>query len=114
MKKYLLFFLLYLFLNNNLYADENIINSINIDGIQRIDGETVISYANISKGDTYTEEIGNNVLKSLFETNLFSNIQISFEDNILNIKIQENPTINLVKFYGNSKIKDEDLVIEIL
>ena len=114
MKKYLLFFLLYLFLNNNLYSDENIINSINIDGIQRIDGETVISYANISKGDTYTEEIGNNVLKSLFETNLFSNIQISFEDNILNIKIQENPTINLVKFYGNSKIKDEDLVIEIL
>ena len=114
MKKYLLFFLLYLFLNNNLYADENIINSINIDGVQRIDRETVISYANISKGDTYTEEIGNNVLKSLFETNLFSNIQISFEDNILNIKIQENPTINLVKFYGNSKIKDEDLVIEIL
>ncbi len=114
MKKFFLFFLLCLFLNNNLYANENIINTINIDGVQRIDQETVISYANISKGDLYTEEIGNKVLKSLFETNLFSNIQISFEGNILNIKIQENPTINLVKFFGNSKIKDEDLVIEIL
>ncbi len=114
MKKNLLFFLLYLFLNNHLYANENIINSISIDGIQRIDEETVISYANISKGDIYSEEIGNSILKSLFETNLFSNIQISFEENILNIKIQENPTINLVKFYGNSKVKDEDLVIEIL
>ena len=113
MKKYFLFFLLYLFANTNLFANENTINSITINGTQRIDNETIITYANISKGDVYTEEIGNSVLKSLFETNLFSNIQISFDDNILNIKIQENPTINLVNFYGNSKIKDEDLVIEI-
>tara|TARA_Y200000002_G_scaffold266920_1_gene221879 strand:+ start:104 stop:2317 length:2214 start_codon:yes stop_codon:yes gene_type:complete len=103
-----------LLLNTNLYANENIIKAISIDGMQRIDEETVISYANISKGAIYSEEIGNNVLKSLFETNLFSNIQISFEENILNIKIKENPTINLVKFIGNSKINDEDLVIEIL
>ncbi len=114
MIKHLVLSFLYLFLISNLYANENIINSISIDGIQRIDKETVITYANISKGEAYTEEIGNNVLKNLFETNLFSNIQISFEDNVLNIKIQENPTINLVKFYGNSKIKDEDLEIEIL
>ncbi len=113
MKKYLLFLLLNLFLYNSLYANENIINSISIEGIQRIDKETVISYANISEGDIYTEEVGNNVLRNLFETNLFSNIQISFEANILNIKIQENPTINLVKFIGNSKMKDEDLNIEI-
>jgi len=113
MKKYLLFFLLYLFLNNNLYANENIISSISIDGMQRIDEETIVSYAGISLGDSYTEEIGNKALKNLFETNLFSNIQISFDANILNIKIQENPTINLVNFVGNSKIKDEDLVIEI-
>ena len=114
MKKFIIPFLLCLLLNTNLYANENIIKAISIDGMQRIDEETVISYANISKGAIYSEEIGNNVLKSLFETNLFSNIQISFEENILNIKIKENPTINLVKFIGNSKINDEDLVIEIL
>ena len=48
-------------------------NTISLHGGQRIDEETVISYANISKGDVYTEEIGNKVLKSLYETNLFSN-----------------------------------------
>ena len=100
-------------IRDSLYANENVINSISIEGVQRIDKETVTSYANISKGDVYTEEIGNNVLRNLFETNLFSNIQISFEANILNIKLQENPTINLVRFYGNSKVKDEDLEIEI-
>ena len=89
MIKYLVFFLFYMFLHSNLYANENIINNINIDGIQRIDEETVISYANISNGDSYTEELGNTVLKNLFETNLFSNIQISFEGNILNIKFKK-------------------------
>ena len=113
MKRFFLFFLFNLFLSTNLFASENVIESIRVDGIQRIDKETVILYANISEGDVYSEEKGNNVLKSLFETNLFSNIQISFKENVLNIKIQENPTINLVKFFGNSKIKDEDLVIEI-
>ena len=77
------------------------------------DVDTVISYSNSKIGDQYTEEIGNEILKDLFETNLFSNIEIIFEDNILKINIKENPTINLVKFSGNSKIKDEDLLIEI-
>ena len=57
---------MHLFLNNNLYAGENIISSISIDGMQRIDEETIVSYAGISLGDIYTEEIGNKALKSLF------------------------------------------------
>ena len=63
MKKYIIFLLFYSFCNNNLFANENIINSISVDGMQRIDEETVISYADVSKGDVYTEEIGNNILK---------------------------------------------------
>ncbi len=107
-------YLIFIFLSNfNLYADENIIKSINVEGMQRIDVETVISYSKIVEGSVYTEELGNQVLRNLFETNLFSNIEISFVDNLLNISIKENPTINLVKFSGNSKIKDEDLLIEV-
>ena len=48
----------------------------------------------------------------LFDTNLFSNIEVIFDENRLQINVKENPTINLVKFSGNSKIKDEDLVDE--
>ncbi len=95
------------------FSDTNKINIINVEGNQRIDVETVISYSNIKIGDFYTEETGNIILKKLFETNLFANIEITFENNILQIDVRENPTINLVKFSGNSKIKDEDLIIEI-
>ena len=96
-----------------MLASEETIKSISVEGTQRIDKETVVSYSNIKLGDTYTEELGNNILKELFDTNLFSNITISFNNNDLLISLIENPTINLVKFIGNKKIKDEDLLIEI-
>ena len=94
-------------------ADENIIREIEINGNQRIDVETIISYANVSVDDYYTDEKGNEILKSLFNTELFSNIEIKFSGQKLEIGIIENPTINLIKFNGNSKVEDEDLLLEI-
>ncbi len=95
------------------YADEGAIKEIQIKGNQRIDVETIISYADVSLNDIYTEEKGNEILKSLFNTELFSSIEIKYTENKLSIDIIENPTINLIKFKGNSKVKDEDLLIEI-
>ncbi len=95
------------------FADENIIKEIEINGNQRIDIETIISYANIELDDNYTDEKGNEILKNLFNTELFSNIEIRYIENKIIINIIENPTVNLVKFKGNSKINDEDLLIEI-
>ena len=108
-------FIIFLFFNLTTVAfgDVNKIVEIDIQGTQRIDTETVISYSNVDLGDIYTEELGNKILKDLFDTNLFSNIEVIFDENRLQIKVRENPTINLVKFSGNSKIKDEDLLIEI-
>ena len=102
-----------LFTSSYLFAEDNKILSIEIEGNQRIDKETIISYSKTEVGQTYSESLGNNILKDLFDTNLFSNIEIYFDSNNLLIKIKENPTINLVKFVGNSKIKDEDLFVEI-
>jgi outer membrane protein insertion porin family len=105
--------LLILIITENVNADENKILSIDVTGTQRVDIETVISYAKIEIGETYSDDLGNNALKKLFNTNLFSNIEIFFDNNTLLINVKENPTINLIKFSGNSKIKDEDLLIEI-
>ena len=113
MIKFNIVLFIFVFFSNILFANENKIESIDVIGTQRIDVETVLSYSNIEIGDIYSEEKGNEILKKLFNTNLFSNIEISFENNLLSITIKENPTINLVKFSGNSKVKDEDLLIEI-
>ncbi len=100
-------FLSFIYLNSATLANDNRIENINVIGTQRIDIETVVSYSNTNLGDVYSEELGNQILKDLFNTNLFSNLEISFENNSLLIEVKENPTINLVKFTGNSKIKDQ-------
>ena len=109
---YFIIFLLFNF-TTIAFSDVDKIDEIDVLGTQRIDTETVISYSNVELGDIYTEELGNKILKDLFDTNLFSNIEVIFDENRLQINVKENPTINLVKFSGNSKIKDEDLLIEI-
>ena len=111
--RYTLIIFLLFNLTTVAFSDVNKIDEIDIQGTQRIDIETVISYSNVNLGDIYSEELGNKILKDLFDTNLFSNIEVIFDENRLQINVKENPTINLVKFSGNSKIKDEDLLIEI-
>ncbi len=109
------FLALIIFLNSItiIYASEDHINEIEIIGNQRIDTETIISYAETNLNEVYTEEKGNQILKKLFNTELFSNIEIKYNNNKLIISIVENPTINLIKFTGNSKVSDEDLLIEV-
>ncbi len=115
MKKIISYIILILLVNTSgiLSEESNIITNIEIEGNQRIDYETVILYSKAEINEIYTDELGNSILKRLFETDLFSNIEISFTNNSLRIKVVENPTINLIKFKGNSKVKDDDLLIEV-
>ncbi len=114
MQKFFSFLVVFLFsIHTVSLSDSNSIVSIEINGNQRIDKETIISYSEISLGETYTNDLGNLILKKLFDTDLFSNIEVSFQDKTLNILVTENPTVNLVKFSGNNKIKEEDLLLEI-
>ena len=83
------------FLNTVVYATDNRILEIKASGEQRVDVDTIISYSEVVIGQDYTDDLGDKILKNLFDTNLFSNIEISFTDNVLNINVKENPTINL-------------------
>ena len=49
----------------------------------------------------------NRILKDLYDTNFFNNISISINNNVLIIKVDENPIINEIIFDGikSNKIK---------
>ena len=105
---------IYLFLSFSAFANEvNDIKEINIDGLQRINYDTVLSYGEVNIDIDYTESLSNNIIKKLYDTQLFSDISVNYLDNILTINVKENPTINLVLFEGNKSKKDEDLIAEI-
>ena len=101
------------FLNSSIFANDFFINQIEINGLERIERGTVISYSKLNINDPYTNDIGNNALKELYKTDLFSDVKIEYLDGLLVISLKENPTINLIKFNGNNKKNDDDLLSEI-
>jgi outer membrane protein insertion porin family len=90
--------------------DERIrIQQIVVEGNQRIDAATVVSYLAISPGDTVSAAIVDEALKALFASGLFADVTITQEGPILHVVVVENPIINRVVYEGNRKKKTEDL-----
>ena len=77
-----------------------IIQDIIIKGNDRISNETILIFSSISKGDEISTNEINNILKNLYETNYFKDVQISFEDKKLIIYVKENPIIENIIFNG--------------
>ena len=86
---------------------------IRIEGVQRIEPETIRSYLLIQPGDAWDDERVDRSLKALFATGLFADVNLSRVGNTLVVKVVENPIINRIAFEGNSKIDDKDLNAEI-
>ena len=108
------FIFLFLFMLSVANADNSdLVNDIKFDGLQRISIDTVLNYSDLDIGIKYTDEISNIAIKKLYDTQLFSDVSITYNENILTIKVKENPTINLVLFEGNKSKKDDDLISEI-
>jgi outer membrane protein insertion porin family len=89
------------------------IESIRIEGNERIEQETVLSYFGVRPGDSFDPERIDAGLKSLFATGLFRDVTIRREDGTLVISLVENPIINRIAFEGNRRIDDEDLSAEL-
>ncbi len=90
------------------------IRSIAVRGNQRLEPATIVSYANLQPGQTYTAATLDQALKDLYATELFSDVVITGADtgNIV-ITVQENPVINRIVLEGNKRLKDDKILPEI-
>ena len=71
---------------------------IEVRGSQRIEPDTIRSYMTIKPGDLYNEEVVDQSLKILFNTGLFADVAIRYENSGLIVFVVENPIINRVDF----------------
>ena len=115
-KKILLnfFFLLSFLITNPLIAEdvlqEDTIANIIIKGNERVSDDTVLTYANISKGDRITPELIKNVIKRLYQTNYFDDISVTQNFNDLIIVLTEKPIVSSIIITDNNIIEDEDII----
>ena len=94
-------------------AQERTIDSVLIEGNERIEADTVRSYLQIGPGDAFDPDTVNDSLKALFATGLFADVAIRREGSILVVSVVENPIINRVVFEGNDALEDAELEAEI-
>lgn len=89
------------------------VNKINVEGLQRVERETVLSYVNIASGSDVSEDQLNDAFKKLYATGLFSDVKFNMNSDILDIKVSENPIVNKRFFDGNDKVDDKMLESEV-
>ena len=118
MKKINLFFLLSFLIvfipSSNIYAADDeadtIITNIIIKGNNRVTNNTILSYANINKGDLFNEKLVQQVIKRLYETKYFDDISVSLNFNDLLITVKEKPIISEIVLTENQIVEDDDIL----
>ena len=104
----MIFFFLTLSLESKNY--QNVL----INGNERISNETVLLFSEIPADQSLDENSINIILKNLYKTGFFKDVNINFKNNDLIINLIENPIIQTVFIEGIKRKKTEEAVYEIL
>lgn len=86
---------------------------VQIEGAERIEPQTILSYLTVQPGDDYNQMELSESTKALYATGLFADVSIMPQNGVLVVNVVENPLINVVAFEGNDKLKREELFAEI-
>ncbi len=89
------------------------VKDIKVEGLERVEAETVKSYVNIKSGQNTNDEQLNDALKNLYATGLFEDVAINVNNGTMFVKVSENPVISEVLFDGNEDVDDTMLESEI-
>ena len=84
------------------------IKKIEVVGNDRISKDTILMFADINNDQDLTNDDLNKILKNLYDSNFFENVEVSILNSSLKIKVKENPIIDQIFIEGikNSKLND--------
>ena len=110
----ILIFITVFFLNFFMLNAE-VVNKVEINGNKRVSDETIKVYGNIKKvGSEYSKADLDQILKDLYSTNFFENIDIQIINNILKINLKEYPIINELVVIGEPSKKFSEEIRKII
>jgi len=90
-----------------------VIRTIQVQGNQRVEANTVASYLLFAPGDPFSSERIDLSVKTLYATGLFADVMIEPRDGNVLIRVVENPIINRVILEGNKALKTDKITDEI-
>lgn len=89
------------------------ISEIRIEGSQRIEPQTTLTYLGLQPGDPFDPVRLDKALQALFATGLFADAVLKRDGDVLVVTVVENPILNQVVFEGNQRLDDDTLQAEI-
>ena len=108
MKNFLLIVAVTIFLFSPTYAEN--IKKIEINGNKRVSDETIKIYGQIELNKEFTDLDLDRILKNLYETNFFEDVNIKVESNILKINLKEYPIVNQLVITGEKSQKYKEQI----
>ena len=81
-------------------AHAEVIKKIEINGNKRVSEETIKLYGDIETKKDYQGKDLNDIVKKLYSTDFFEDVQVELSNNILKINLKEYPTINQLVIIG--------------
>ncbi len=106
----LLQFLVMLCLSAAVMAETYTIEDIRVEGLQRISAGTVFNYLPVKVGDEMSDNDARGIIRSLYKSKYFNDVQVERQDNVLVIKVQERPAISSIELVGNKDMDSGELL----
>lgn len=90
------------------------IRTLRVEGSQRIEPDTVLSYTKLRAGAVFSNETLDQAIKDLLASELFADVTIdgAVSGDIV-VRVRENPIINRVLLEGNKRLKADKITKEI-
>ncbi|WP_256858537.1 outer membrane protein assembly factor BamA [Solemya velum gill symbiont] len=86
------------------------IKDIRVEGLQRISAGTVFSYIPYEVGDRVDQNAPAEIIRSLYGTGFFKDVQLEQDGNVLVVSVVERPAIASITLEGNKDIDDETIL----
>ncbi len=94
---------------SSIAAQPFTVTDIRIDGLQRVALGAALLNLPVKVGDSVDTVTVQRLIKALYASTNFEDIQVSHDDGLLIIRVKERATISAVSFEGNKDLKDEQL-----
>ena len=88
-------------------ASAESLKNIEVSGNKRISDETIKIFSNIKVNDEMSNATLDKVIKNLYKTSFFKNVNLNFENQILYIQVEENPIVEDLQING---VKNKSLL----
>jgi len=86
-----------------------LVSDVRVKGLQRISAGAIFNYLPVKVGDTFDPSKSSDLIRELYKTGFFKDIQVSTEGTAIIVDVVEYPSISLIEFAGNKLIKEESL-----